>query len=171
MILETVWKTPSKSNAFTNRVSNQEAALDRKGKDFGRSFDAWEKAAYDIVEQTRRSSEQGEKEYISRRKDKPLGFESDEALRLYILELHASQQGICNLTGLAYSDRMKENRGDMMMSLDRINSDLGYIRGNLQLTCWFANRWKGSGGNSKFLELIDKVRKHQPNSSEFEIKV
>jgi len=51
-----------------------------------------------------------------------------------------------------------KSRGDMMMSLDRIDSDLGYIRGNLQLTCWFANRWKGASDNGEFIALIDKVR-------------
>ena len=132
--------------------------LDQSKKAVGRGIDLWEKAAFDIVYDTKRTSAAGGTIYLANKKEKPLGFSDDEEFRHYILELHSAQDGICALTGLSYMPRSKEFRGDLMMSLDRIDSSLGYIRGNLQLTCWFANRWKGSDENSVFLELIDKVR-------------
>ena len=135
-----------------------EATLERAKKDTGRSFSDWEISASDIIYTAKRASQDSGIEILSKKKVKSFGFANDEELRLYILELHAIQDGLCELTGLTYTSRVGKSRGDMMMSLDRIDSGLGYIRGNLQLTCWFANRWKGASDNGEFIALIDRVR-------------
>jgi len=135
-----------------------EATLERVKKDTGRSFSDCEISASDIIYATKQASKDGGKEILSKKKAKSFGFPNNEELRLYILELHAIQNGLCELTGLTYTSRVGKSRGDMMMSLDRIDSELGYIRGNLQLTCWFANRWKGASDNGEFIGLIDRVR-------------
>jgi hypothetical protein len=47
---------------------------------------------------------------------------------------------------------------ELSCSLDRIDSSAHYERGNLQIVCKFANRWKGASDNDKFLTLIGKIR-------------
>ena len=141
-----------------------QATLERSKMEIGRSFSDWEMSATDIIYAAKRASKEGGNEVLSKRKEKDFGFENDEELRLYILELHSIQNGRCELTGLSYSSRIGASRGDMMMSLDRIDSDLGYVRGNLQLTCWFANRWKGASNNGTFINLIRLIKESHLNS-------
>jgi len=143
---------------FWHSLPDWKETYDKKGKDLGRSFDLWETSAIDIIYNAKEASKQSGKEVISRKKEKIYGFRDDDELMHYIMELHQFQGGTCELTGLKYTPRTPKFRGDMMMSLDRIDNDLGYIRGNLQLTCWFANRWKGSSNNSDFLNLIEKIK-------------
>lgn len=47
---------------------------------------------------------------------------------------------------------------ELFFPLDRIDSNGHYERGNLQIVCKFANRWKSALDNEKFLNLIAKVR-------------
>jgi hypothetical protein len=136
----------------------------KKKKDAGRTFSDWEASAVDIIYAAKQASKKGGKEVISKKKNKPFGFSSDEELRLHILELHSIQNGLCELTGMPYTTRIGKSRGDMMMSLDRVDSNLGYVRGNLQLTCWFANRWKGASDNGEFIQLINMIRETKSSS-------
>jgi hypothetical protein len=136
----------------------------KKKKDAGRTLSDWEASAVDIIYAAKQASKDGGKEVISKKKEKPFGFSSDEELRLHILELHSIQDGLCELTGMPYTTRIGKSRGDMMMSLDRVDSSLGYVRGNLQLTCWFANRWKGASDNGGFIQLINMIRETKSSS-------
>jgi hypothetical protein len=43
-------------------------------------------------------------------------------------------------------------------SLDRINSDGHYERGNLQVVCQFVNFWKGATENEEFQRLLALLR-------------
>ena len=46
---------------------------------------------------------------------------------------------------------------DMLVSLDRIDSNGHYEIGNMQLVCRFVNYWKSSQDNGRFLELLDLI--------------
>lgn len=65
----------------------------------------------------------------------------------YIRELYAKQNGLCALSGRALSAAS----GPDSISLDRIDSKLGYVQGNVQLTTWRVNCMKSNMSNDDFI--------------------
>ena len=64
------------------------------------------------------------------------------------------QEGRCALTGV----KMTVGQGGSRLfkaSLDRINSDRGYVFGNVQWTCWAANQMKGNGTDDEIDVFVD----------------
>jgi hypothetical protein len=95
---------------------------------------------------------------LSVSKLKAFGFTTKRELEDYLLELIEGQEGLCALTGLELRHYGTDSHPDFRCSLDRIDSAGHYERGNLQVVCWFANRWKGSSDNEGFKRLISVVR-------------
>lgn len=91
-------------------------------------------------------------ERVIKRKD--IKFASAASLQNYILQLMASQEGYCELTGLPIE--LDEVNGDpaMFASLDRKDSSGHYEEGNLQIVCRFANFWKGASEDTEFRRLM-----------------
>jgi len=92
------------------------------------------------------------------KKDKTLGFRDQFELERYIDDLMIGQDGMCALTGLRMLFDDDDEDPELSCSLDRIDSNGHYERGNLQIVCKFANRWKGASDNDKFVNLIAKIR-------------
>jgi hypothetical protein len=63
-----------------------------------------------------------------------------------IEELYFRQEGKCAITNLKMSliTGHKHRANSFVVSLDRINSEVGYIKENIQLVCWQVNRMKDS---------------------------
>ncbi|HHZ6872722.1 TPA: hypothetical protein ACWLT0_003901 [Pseudomonas aeruginosa] len=97
-------------------------------------------------------------EVLQRIKNKDFGFANEDALRLYIEDLHQMQEGLCALTGIPMQLDRNCDDEELKCSLDRIDSNGHYAPGNLQLVCRFANRWKSDSENADFMRLIDLVR-------------
>jgi hypothetical protein len=95
---------------------------------------------------------------VSVGKLKGFGFATKKEMEGYLLELIEAQEGLCALTGLELRHYGTDSHPDFRCSLDRIDSSGHYERGNLQVVCWFANRWKGSSDNEGFKRLIAVVR-------------
>lgn len=80
-------------------------------------------------------------------------------------EQFTKQNGRCNLTGLpiAFSswDRTKGSRHKQTASLDRINSNEGYVLGNIQWVHKDINRMKSDFGENYFFELCQLVIENQ----------
>lgn len=94
-------------------------------------------------------------------KDKKLLCTEDE-MRSHIAELMEQQQGFCKLSGLRmHLDRQDAVDVDLLVSLDRIDSNGHYAIGNVQLVCRFVNFWKSSQDNGRFLELLDRIVEHR----------
>jgi hypothetical protein len=91
------------------------------------------------------------------KKDKALGFRNQFDLEKYIADLMIAQDGVCALTGLGMLLDGDDGDPELSCSLDRIDSNGHYERGNLQIVCKFANRWMGAWDNERFLNLIAKV--------------
>ena len=71
----------------------------------------------------------------------------------YILNLWESQDGKCAMTNLPMSIK----RHDLaMVSIDRIDSTKGHIKGNVQLVCQWVNFAKKHYNNDKLLKLLDQ---------------
>ena len=80
----------------------------------------------------------------------------------YIAALAESQDWLCAVTGIPLQFDGDYDDRDLVCSLDRIDSDGHYEAGNLQVVCWFVNRWKSDGDDAVFRRLIALVRDTGP---------
>jgi hypothetical protein len=77
----------------------------------------------------------------------------------YVRGLYEGQEGMCALSGLEMTIRGERGSYEYWrsISLDRINSDLGYIEGNVQLVCTGVNYMKKDMSDELFIEFCRKV--------------
>jgi hypothetical protein len=111
-----------------------------------------------MVENAESATKQSGKVTVSIAKTKYFGFASKDDMATFVEALLKESEKICALTGLTMLLDDDEGDSDIRASLDRIDSDGGYDPENLQVVCWFANRWKNASDNAKFLRLIACVR-------------
>jgi hypothetical protein len=82
----------------------------------------------------------------------------------YVYKLLLEQNGKCALTGwnLEFTRGGEKSRSNpMVCTIDRIDNSKGYIQGNIQLTCWVANKTKSTMSNSEFIDMCkDIAKKH-----------
>jgi len=93
---------------------------------------------------------------LSRSKSRKYDFDLDEN---YLQELWKKQDGKCAITGVDMihpSD--KSIKSPKMTSIDRINSNKGYLKGNVQLVCYSINLAKQDFNQSEFIEFLSEVR-------------
>lgn len=82
----------------------------------------------------------------------------------YLQCLLEQQKHECALTGIKllcpknYAERKEMTSSPYLISLDRINSDIGYVDGNVQFVCVWANIAKGKYSNDMFKDIIKKLR-------------
>ena len=85
----------------------------------------------------------------------------------YVQSIFEKQNGKCAYTGIELSsptslkETKKEAGNPYNISLDRIDSSLGYKEGNVQLVCCWVNSSKGNMPDHLFKEVLDKVRNTQ----------
>lgn len=74
-----------------------------------------------------------------------------------IISMLEKQDGKCKLSGipLEYKSNSLNN-----ISIDRIDSNKGYTKDNIQLVTWAVNQSKNNLTNEQFLDLISKIYKH-----------
>lgn len=78
-----------------------------------------------------------------------------------VLEL---QNYKCALTGSqllcpkTYNEKREMTSNPYLVSLDRIQNDLGYDEGNVQFVCVWANKARGSYDNKVFKEIINNLK-------------
>lgn len=91
-------------------------------------------------------------------KNKDFGFENVLELEAFVNQLLDMQQGICAISGLPFQYREFCEDPAMLYSLDRIDSNGHYERGNLQVVCRFINKWKSNTPDEEFRRLLHIVR-------------
>lgn len=84
----------------------------------------------------------------------------------YLLDMYEKQKGLCNISGI----KMTHIYGSVStnISIDRIDNNLGYIKGNVQLVCYIANIMKNKFSMSElilFCKEIVNFNKHKENES------
>ena len=90
-----------------------------------------------------------------RAKTKNFGFDIDEE---FIIDLYNKQNGKCYYSGLDISiDNLSKGN---IFSIDRIDSDLGYLKSNICLTLGEINTMKLDLRLENFLHLIDRIYHH-----------
>jgi hypothetical protein len=76
----------------------------------------------------------------------------------YLWELFVAQGGLCALTGACLALTKKTLRpGDSVASLDRINSSVGYVPGNVQWVHPTINFMKHAMPQEQFIEWCVRV--------------
>ena len=91
------------------------------------------------------------------REQRGLNFDIDHD---YVMKLLEKQNGKCALTGWTMEFTRSGVKGEgnpYGCTMDRINSDLGYIKGNIQLTCWWPNKVKSNMSNREFIRMCKDV--------------
>jgi len=78
--------------------------------------------------------------------------------REYLYELFKRQQGKCALSGV---DMKIEKGAITCLSLDKIEPDKGYTKGNVQWLAWAVNRAKGDMPQAVFISMCEHVLSHQ----------
>jgi hypothetical protein len=75
-----------------------------------------------------------------------------------VMALESRQKGKCKLTGLPYEyERGGKSRvNQMVATLDRIDSNQGYVPGNIQIACCFANILKSTSSSSEWRSFWKK---------------
>nr|QBK92588.1 MAG: uncharacterized protein LCPAC401_02260 [Pithovirus LCPAC401] len=110
-------------------------------------------------------------------KKKGFKHEIDEQ---YVLDLYKSQNEICLKTGLtmehlkSYDSNQLERLSEQSyynMSLDRIDSKIGYIDGNVQVTTWGYNMIKGDLDEKEIYERCKDIVDHQKKTDKSKKKI
>ncbi len=113
---------------------------------------------YDMINSVNKTVVNSNGQEVTRTvKNKDLKMSKQE-LEAEILRLLDIQQNGCALTGLALDFANKTDDIQMRPSLDRIDSDAHYEKGNLQVVCRFINFWKGAQDNDEFIRLLSIIR-------------
>lgn len=81
----------------------------------------------------------------------------------YLIDVYESQNGMCNISGvkMTYDYGKKATN----ISIDRINNNIGYIKGNIQLTCYIANIMKNTFSITDFMDFCDKIVNYNKNKN------
>jgi len=80
-----------------------------------------------------------------------------------IKDLYKKQNGLCALTGIAMTTDTYMTKGNqhiinkMNISIDRVNSDLGYTKENIQLVGAMINRMKSDLTNKEFIDFCSVI--------------
>jgi hypothetical protein len=83
-----------------------------------------------------------------------------------IKELYFKQNGLCALSGLTMTTDTYMTKGNqhiinkMNISIDRINSDLGYTKDNIQLVGAMINRMKSDLTNKEFIDFCSIISEY-----------
>ena len=73
----------------------------------------------------------------------------------YLLELYKNQDGLCKISGEKLT--FHKNNLSTNLSIDRIDSNQGYVRGNVQLVCHYINIMKWNKSVDELVEWCKKI--------------
>lgn len=98
---------------------------------------------------------------LLREKNNKRHNEKDELITLdYVKDLWQNQKGLCFWFKIPM--RLNKQNGSntdlLKVSIDRIDSSKGYVKGNIVLSCLFANRGKGNSKNEEWLDFLKLIK-------------
>jgi len=89
-------------------------------------------------------------------------YNRKETLSLdFLVSLYERQDGKCALSGIEMTHETKNGKCLTNISIDRINSSIGYEEENVQLVCYAVNIMKSDKTMEDFLFWCDKVLVHE----------
>jgi hypothetical protein len=101
------------------------------------------------------------KRWINNAKSRSYPFEVSIEYLQCLLEkqnFKCAYSGIDLLSPTNYYERIEMTSSPYLISLDRIDSNIGYIEGNVQFVCVCINKAKGTYTDEQFKEIINKIR-------------
>jgi len=146
----------SKKGALDSSRKGREKGKSKRDK--GRSLSPLKRAAYRMVATAAKTAGQSGGQQVRQIKDKKVLFESPDKFREYVEALVEQQGGGCALTGIVLQFDGEETDENLLCSLDRIDSNGDYEKGNLQVVCRFINLWKQDVDDDEFRRLLMLVR-------------
>lgn len=81
----------------------------------------------------------------------------------YLLGIWEAQEGKCAYSGVPL---VLEANHPYAVSLDRIDSSIGYEKGNLQLVCSMVNRMKQEFLEDSFLDMCEKITNNRRKTTQ-----
>jgi len=97
----------------------------------------------------------------AKRRGFPFSLTVDDLVKLW-----ENQDGRCALSGIKMELATKGQHEPWLASLDRIDSQGGYVLENVRLVTWMVNRALASWGDERFLEMCRAVVAMEPNHEE-----
>jgi hypothetical protein len=124
-----------------------------------RNFSAVQMSIADMAMQAEKTARLANGQTVERlAKIKNFGFMDRYELERYLRDLLEAQESRCALSGLPLQFQSAHDDEQMLCSLDRIDSNSHYERGNLQIVCRFTNFWKKNMDDQEFKRLITVVK-------------
>lgn len=80
--------------------------------------------------------------------------------KAYLKELWEKQEGKCAVTQISMTFKLFTGRVPTNMSVDRIDSEKGYIKGNIQLVCMAVNQMKSDMDMETLLYFCREILDH-----------
>ncbi len=77
--------------------------------------------------------------------------------QFYLKELWDNQKGLCYWSGMPMEYVRGMNSNPKSVSVDRLDCSLGYIPGNIVLTCFWANMGRGRTHKDKWIEFMKEL--------------
>ena len=78
----------------------------------------------------------------------------------FLMSLFSKQKGRCAVTGVHLTHLRGKGRVSTNVSIDRIDSSVGYLKSNVRLVCSIVNRMKMEHSDSEFLWWSAQVVLH-----------
>ena len=90
----------------------------------------------------------------------------------YFMSLVKKQEGYCSVTGMEFDFRpsMSGKKRPFFPSIDRIDSDKGYTKGNIRIVVTIANYAMNEWGHDPLFEMVDAIIATRRAKSERERK-
>ena len=87
-----------------------------------------------------------------------MGFDCDITL-IDVVDLWLEQEGKCALTGieLEWQGGTLQDRNPLRASIDRMDNEQGYVKGNLRLVCHWANNAKSTWSDEVFRSMCQQT--------------
>lgn len=67
--------------------------------------------------------------------------------------------GVCAATGIQFHLATNQGRHPFTPSIDRIDNNQGYIRGNVRIIVWALNAMRGDWGDDILMRIADTLRR------------
>lgn len=83
----------------------------------------------------------------------------------YVAELWDKQNGICALSGIPMTYNLREGRTPTNVSIDKVDRNLGYIQGNIQLVCMACNQIKSDLTDLEMYNFCKRIVEYYENKN------
>lgn len=102
--------------------------------------------------------------HCSKRKNKEYNLDIQ-----YLLDIYERQKGLCNISGclMTYEHGAKTTN----ISIDRIDNNKGYVKGNVHLVCYIVNVMKNQFSISELIGFAKKIVTYSQNQGYAEVKI